>query len=84
MAMKHATEYVRGLRYKLRSMGIPVDECAYIYGDNKSVLLNSGKTHSQLKKKSNSVAYHHVRESSTLDYGELLIPIRTKILGSDD
>ena len=46
MAMKHATEYVRGLRYKLRSMGIPVDECAYIYGDNKSVLVNSGTPHS--------------------------------------
>ena len=30
MAMKHATEYVRGLRYKLRLMGIPVEECAYI------------------------------------------------------
>ena len=30
MAMKHATEYVRGLRYKLRSMGIPVDDCIHI------------------------------------------------------
>ena len=48
-------------------MGIPVDECAYIYGDNKSVLVNSGTPHSQLKKKSNSVAYHHCREGSALD-----------------
>ena len=67
MAMKHATEYVRGLRYKLRAMGVPVIECAYIYGDNKSVLVNSGTPHSQLKKKSNSVAFHHVREGSALD-----------------
>ena len=67
MAMKHATEYVRGLRYKLRAMGVPVVECAYIYGDNKSILVNSGTPHSQLKKKSNSVAYHHVREGSALD-----------------
>ena len=67
MAMKHATEYVRGLRYKLRSMGIPVDECAYVYGDNKSVLVNSGTPYSQLKKKSNSVACYHVREGSALD-----------------
>ena len=67
MAMNHATEYVRGLRYKLKLMGIPMDECAYIYGDNKSVLANSGTPHSQLKKKSNTVAYHHVREESTLD-----------------
>ena len=67
VAMKHATEYVRGLRYKLRVMGVPVVECAYIYGDNKSVLVNSGTPHSQLKKKSNSVAFHHVRECSALD-----------------
>ena len=67
MAMKHATEYVQGLRYKLRAMGVPVVECAYIYGDNKSVLVNSGTPHSQLKKKSNSVAFHHVREGSALD-----------------
>ena len=67
MAMKHATEYVRSLQYKLRSMGIPVDECAYIYGETKSVLVNSGTPHSQLKKKLNFVAYHHVREGSTLD-----------------
>jgi len=67
MAMKHATEYVRGLRYKLRAIGIPVEECSYIYGDNKSVLVNLGTPHSPLKKKSNSVAFHHIREGSTLD-----------------
>ena len=67
IAMNHATEYVRGLKYKLRSVGIPVDECAYIYGDNKSVLVNSETPHSQLKRKSNSVAYHYVREGSALD-----------------
>ena len=67
MAMKHATEYVRGMQYKLRSMGIPVDECAYIYGDNKSVLVNSGMPHLQLKKNSNAVVYHRVREGTALD-----------------
>ena len=67
MAMKHATEYIRGLRYKLRAMGVPVVECAYIYSGNKSVLMNSGTPHSQLKKKSNSVAFHHVREDFALD-----------------
>ena len=67
MVMKHATEYIRGLRYKMRSMGIPVVECAYIYGDNKSVLVNLETAHSQLKTKSNSVAFHHVREGSPLD-----------------
>ena len=46
---------------------MPMVECAYIYGDNQSVLVNSGTPHSQLKKKSNSVAFHHVREGSALD-----------------
>ena len=44
-----------------------MDECAYIYGDNKSVLVNSSVPYSQLKKKSNTVTFHHVREGSALD-----------------
>jgi hypothetical protein len=36
VAMKQATEYIRGLRYKLRMMGITVDEPAYVFGDNQS------------------------------------------------
>ena len=62
IAMKQCTEYVRGLRYRLRMMGIPVEEPTFIYGDNQSVLANTKNPHSQLKKKSNSIAYHFVRE----------------------
>ena len=40
MAMKKATEYLRGLRYKLCMFGIPVDEPDFIYGDKQSVLIN--------------------------------------------
>ena len=36
-AMKQAVEYVRGLWYRLRMLGIPVDEPAFVHGDNKSV-----------------------------------------------
>jgi len=61
-AMKQCTEYIRGLRYKLRMMGIPCSGPAYIYGDNKSVLVNSSMPDSVLKKKSNSIAYNFVRE----------------------
>jgi hypothetical protein len=67
MAMKHATEYVRGLRYKLRMMGIPVDMPTFIYGDNQSVLANVTGPDSVLKKKSNSIAYHFVREGCARD-----------------
>ena len=67
VAMKQATEYVRGLRYKLRMMGIPCEEPTFVYGDNQSVLANTMAPESQLKKKSNSIAYHFVREGCARD-----------------
>ena len=67
VAMKQCTEYIRGLRYKLRMMGIPVQDPTYIFGDNKSVLYNSTLPESTLKKKSNSIAYHFVREGTARD-----------------
>ena len=62
MAMKQCCEYLRGLRYKLRMMGIPVNNPVFTYGDNQSVLWNTSVPDSMLKKKSNSIAYHFVRE----------------------
>ena len=62
IAMKQYTECVRGLRYKLRMMGIPCDGPSYVYGDNQSVLKNGSMTDSVSKKKSNSIAYNFVRE----------------------
>ena len=67
IAMKQCCEYVRGLRYKLRMMGIPVDLPTYILGDNQSVLVNVSKPHSTLKKKSSSIAFHFVREGTAKD-----------------
>ena len=66
-AMKQCTEYVRGLRYKLRMMGIPVIGPTYIHGDNQSVLANTTIPDSTLKKKSQSIAYHFVREGVARD-----------------
>ena len=62
IAMKTCCEYVRGLRYKLRMMGIPVEGSAYIYGDNQSVLCNTTNPDSTLKKKNHAIAFHFVRE----------------------
>ena len=61
--MKHAMEYNRGLRYKLRMMGVPFSESSYVYGDNMSVINNITRPESTLKKKSNSICYHAVREA---------------------
>ena len=67
VAMKHGIETVRGIRYKLRMMGVPISGPTYIYGDNMSVINNTSKPESVLKKKSNSICYHAVRESVASD-----------------
>jgi hypothetical protein len=67
VAMKQATEYVHGLRFKLRMFGITVDEPAFVFGDNQSVLANTSAPASTLKKKSNAIAYHFVREGCARD-----------------
>ena len=65
--MKQCGEYLRGLRYKLRMMGIPVLGPTYVSGDNQSVLANTTVPESQLKKKTQSIAYHFVREGAARD-----------------
>ena len=55
VAMKHGVETLRGIRYKLRMMGVPIDSPSYVYGDNMSVINNTQKPESVLKKKSNSI-----------------------------
>ena len=61
-AMKTAVELIEGLRYKLRMMGVPLDGPTYVKADNMSVVHNCSTPSSMLKKKSNSIAYHYVRE----------------------
>jgi hypothetical protein len=67
VAMKQCCEYLRGLRYKLRMMGIPVAGPVYIQGDNQSVLANTTIPDSTLKKKNQSITYHFVREGAARD-----------------
>jgi len=61
--MKAGIETLRGLRYKLRMMGIGISGPSYIYGDNMSVIYNTQRPESTLRKKSNAICYHAVRES---------------------
>ena len=70
VAMKVAMEVMRGLRYKLRMMGVPVTGPTYAYGDNMSVIHNAQQSESTLKKKSNSIYYHAIRESAAM--GEMV------------
>ena len=61
--MKQGITALRGLRYKLRMMGIPISGPLYIYGDNMSVVHSSSRPESVLTKKRNLVSYHVVHES---------------------
>ncbi len=76
VAMKHGIKTLRGLRYKIRMMGIPLSGPTYVYGDNKSQVTYSSRPESTFKKKCNSICYHAIRES--VAKGEtLLTHIRT-------
>ena len=65
--MKRCIEYLRGLVYKLRMMGIPCEGPVYIDADNQFVLANTTIPDSTLKRKSQSIAYHMVREGVARD-----------------
>ena len=89
IAMKHGVERLRGLHYKLQTMGVPLSGPSYVYGDNMLVIHNTQRPESTLKKKSNQICYHFIRECVAM--GECLIghisthenpaDLATKILG---
>jgi hypothetical protein len=62
MAAKTAVDIIKGLRYKLRMLGILIEEAAHMKIDNMSVVMNTSAPESTLKKKSNAIAYHYVCE----------------------
>ena len=63
VALKTAVEMLEGLRYKLRMMGVPLDGPADLFCDNESVVTNTTKPESTLKKRHNAIAYHRCREA---------------------
>ena len=44
-------------------MGVPISGPSYVYGDNMSVIHNTQRPESTLKKKSDLICYHAMRES---------------------
>ena len=70
VAMKNGMENLRGIRYKLRMMGVPLSGPPFIYGDNMYVIHNMQIPESMLRNKSNLICYHVVRESVAM--GEIL------------
>ena len=70
IAMKLAMEASRSLRYKLRMMGVEISGPTYTYGDNMSVIYNTSRPESTLKKKSHAICYHACREAVAM--GEII------------
>jgi len=63
VAARTATEQIMDLRYTLRSLGVPLDGPAWMFGDNQAVITSSTIPHSQLSKRWNALSYHRVREA---------------------
>ncbi len=66
IGVPNQVEKLRGLRYKVRMMGVPLTGPSYMYGDNKSQVTNSTRPKSTLKKNCNSICYHAVQESAVM------------------
>ena len=64
---KRAVEYVHGLRYNLRMMGILCEDPTFVYGNNQSVLANATVPASTLKNASISIALNSVQEGCLRD-----------------
>ncbi|MEM1007623.1 MAG: Ty1/Copia family ribonuclease HI [Myxococcota bacterium] len=51
------------MRYVLHSLGVNIQGPGLLFGDNRSVVVNTTFPSSTLKKKHNAIAFHKVRET---------------------
>ena len=63
VAMKQGIDELRGFKYKLNLMGIPISGLSYIYGYNMSVVHNTFRSESVLRKKCNLICHHAFHDS---------------------
>ena len=68
--MKNGTEALQGLRYNLRMMGVPLSGPSFAYVNNMSVIHNTQRLESVLKKKYNYIFYHACIEAVAM--GEMI------------
>ncbi|KAL7460010.1 hypothetical protein ACHAXS_000478 [Conticribra weissflogii] len=60
VSMKTGIDALQGINYKLHMMDMPIDGATHIYGYSMSVINNTSKLESVLKKKNKAVCYHTV------------------------
>ena len=88
VAMRHAIDMIEGLRYKLRMMGVPIDDATQVFCDNDAVVKSTTRPESTLKKKHNAINYLRIREAqaaghvniSWVESGHNLADCLTKVL----
>ena len=62
VALRIATEQIISLKYKLKMMGIKVEDPANVFCDNEALAKKSSTPQSVLTKKHNAICFHKVRE----------------------
>ena len=63
VAAKTAAEQIMDFRTILKYLGVPIMTKAYMFGDNKPVVMSSTIPQSILNKRHNMLSYHRVREA---------------------
>ena len=61
--MRIVIEHLLVIRYKLWMLGMEVEKCSTLLGDNNSVIINTQFSSSKLKKNHNFLAFHKAREA---------------------
>ena len=89
VASRIAVDLIIEFRYKLRMLGMRLEDTSVMSGDDMSVVLNTTLPSSQLKKKHQSCDYHRIREmiaAKVVKYGHVIssenvADVATKPLG---
>jgi hypothetical protein len=63
VAARIAVDMIIEMRYKLRMLGVPIEDQSVLVGDNLSVILSTTIPSSNLKKKHQACNYHRIREA---------------------
>jgi len=89
VAARIAVDLLIEMRYKLRMLGVMLEESSTLLGDNMAVVVNTSLPSSALKKKHQACNYHRVREAIAariINFGHIdstdnLADVCTKPLG---
>ena len=68
VAARTAVDQITELRLTLQYLGVPLREKSYMFGDNRSVVINSTTPHSIISKRHHLLSYHRVREAIAAKY----------------